>query len=126
MGSSQTTVILFLVLAFAMAATPAFSVVRSDERNFPNPSLCLEEISNTPGCLSELRSSLGHKNLNLRRGCCEAYKGMSQKCHTWFFNQGKYTPAYGKQVKKYCAQKFGITSAPKSQVYHLMKEPSLH
>ncbi|OMO77198.1 hypothetical protein CCACVL1_15164 [Corchorus capsularis] len=123
MGYSKTTVILFLVLAFAMAATPALSVVG----NMPNPSLCLEEISNTPGCLSELRSSLGHKHLNLRRGCCEANKGMSHKCRDWFFNQGKYTPAYGKQVKDYCAQKFGITSAPTSQAHnHLMKEPSHH
>ncbi|OMO93124.1 hypothetical protein COLO4_17096 [Corchorus olitorius] len=125
MGYSQTTVILFLVLAFAMAATPAFSVVGWEERNFPNPRLCLREITKTHGCLAELSRSLVRKNLNFRRECCEVYQGMSNKCHTWFFNQRKYTPAYGNQVKDYCAQKYGITLAPSYRVYHPMKEPSL-
>ncbi|WRX17234.1 Prolamin-like domain - like 4 [Theobroma cacao] len=118
MGSFQQTLMLFLTLAFAMAITPAFSVVGWEERYMPNPWLCWGQINKPDGCLHEVYASLVEKNVNLSRECCEAVQGLSLRCKIWVFNRGRFTPEFG-----YCAT-FGITLAPSYRVYYPMDNPS--
>ena len=123
MGSFQQTLVLFLALAFAIAITPAFSVVGWEERYMPNPMLCWEQINKADGCQHEIYASLVEKKISLSLQCCEAIQGLSHKCDIWIFTRGRFTPEFGNQVKFFCA-KLGITLPPSYRVYYPMDNPS--
>ncbi|XVF52405.1 hypothetical protein PTKIN_Ptkin05aG0015700 [Pterospermum kingtungense] len=126
MGSFQLTLMLFLALAFAIAITPAFSVVGWEERYMPNPRLCWDQMNKAEGCLHDFYASLVEKKIKLSRGCCEAIQGLSHKCKIWVFNRGRFTPEFGNQVKGFCAT-LGVALPPSHHVYFPMdNNPSSH
>lgn len=123
MSYFQPRLVFFLALAFAIAVTPALSVVGWEERYMPNPKLCWYQINKANGCLHQFYASLVNHKINLTQGCCEAIKGLSPKCKVWVFNRGKFTPEFGNQVKGFCAT-LGITLAPSYHVYFPQRDPS--
>ncbi|XVF13567.1 hypothetical protein REPUB_Repub08aG0218400 [Reevesia pubescens] len=123
MGSFQQTLLLFLALAFAIAITPAFSVIDWDERYMPNPRLCLDQVNEANGCEREVYVSWVKKKINLSRDCCEAIHGLPYRCKIWIFNRRRFTSEFGNQVKGFCAS-LGITLPPSYRVYYPINNPS--
>ncbi|KAK8560821.1 hypothetical protein V6N13_026256 [Hibiscus sabdariffa] len=116
MGSSQQHILLFMAMAFAVAVTPALSVLGWDGGYLPDTRKCWAEINKTDGCEHELYASVVNKKIDLGFECCEAIRGLDQKCKNWIFNRGRFTPVFGNQVKRFCAT-LGVTLPPSYLVY---------
>ncbi|GMI96179.1 hypothetical protein HRI_003287200 [Hibiscus trionum] len=118
MGSVQHHLLLFTAVAFAIAITPAFSVLGWDERYSPDPVVCWEEVINkVDGCVHDIYASLAKNKVNLSFECCEAVRGMDFRCKNWIFNHGRFTPEFGNQIKGFCAS-LGVTLPPSYQIYY--------